>query len=193
MQSPPPLCKYFSWIDHEVPKDIQKDQLEVVLGASGCPKKGFKEAWRKSVVRKRGWSGSNARRGHAKRSLLVRRRGQESLQKLARHKRRMRHVTRRGNGPVWLSKAFASVDSSCNRMKPCQIYHELCSTKARSHVSWTCREWICHLFCPFYRMLEWYTTSIHFYQILEWSSRKHIHNSTQHSSLHPRITHVETN
>ena len=26
MQSPPPLCKYFTWIDHEVPKDIQEDQ-----------------------------------------------------------------------------------------------------------------------------------------------------------------------
>ena len=75
--------------------------MKIVLGASGCSKKGFKDAWRKSVVRKRGWSGSNARRrGHAKRSLLVRRRGQESLQELARHKRRMRHVTGRGNGPV---------------------------------------------------------------------------------------------
>ena len=26
MQSPPPLCKYFTWIDHEVPKDVQEDQ-----------------------------------------------------------------------------------------------------------------------------------------------------------------------
>ncbi|KAF7012727.1 hypothetical protein CFC21_026886 [Triticum aestivum] len=24
--SPPPLCKYFTWIDHEVPKDVQEDQ-----------------------------------------------------------------------------------------------------------------------------------------------------------------------
>src|SRR3989337_528435 len=97
-------------------KMSKRTNMRIVLGASGCSKKGFEEAWRKSVVRRRGWSGRNARRrGHAKRSLLVRRRGQESLQRLARRKRRMRHVTRRGNGPVLLSKAFASVDSSCNR------------------------------------------------------------------------------
>ena len=81
--------------------------------ANGYSKKGFKEAWRKSVVKKRGWSGSNARRrGHAKRNLLVRRRGQESLQRLARCKRRTRHVTRRGNGLALLSRDFASVHSS---------------------------------------------------------------------------------
>ena len=78
-----------------------RTNMKIVLGASGCSKKGLKEAWRKSVIGKRGWSGSNARRrGHVKRSLLVRRRGQESLQRLARHKRTMRYVTRRGNGPV---------------------------------------------------------------------------------------------
>ena len=26
MQSPPPLCKYFMWIDLEVPEDVKKDQ-----------------------------------------------------------------------------------------------------------------------------------------------------------------------
>ena len=26
MQLPPLLCKYFTWIDHEVPKDVQEDQ-----------------------------------------------------------------------------------------------------------------------------------------------------------------------
>ena len=31
MQSPPPLCKYFTWIDHEVPEDVQQDQYEDYL------------------------------------------------------------------------------------------------------------------------------------------------------------------
>ena len=31
MQSPPPLCKYFTWIDHEVPEDVQKDQYQDCL------------------------------------------------------------------------------------------------------------------------------------------------------------------
>ena len=79
----------------------KRTNIEIFLGANAGLKNHFEEVWRRSVVRRRGWSASNARRrGHAKRSLLVRRRGQESLQKLARHKRRMRHVTRRGNGPV---------------------------------------------------------------------------------------------
>ncbi|KAM3389635.1 hypothetical protein ACQJBY_011655 [Aegilops geniculata] len=26
MQSPPPLCKYFTWIDQDVPEDVKKDQ-----------------------------------------------------------------------------------------------------------------------------------------------------------------------
>ncbi|XBI60183.1 hypothetical protein VPH35_041139 [Triticum aestivum] len=29
--SPPPLCKYITWIDHEVPKDVQKNQYEDCL------------------------------------------------------------------------------------------------------------------------------------------------------------------
>ncbi|KAI5017461.1 hypothetical protein ZWY2020_042349 [Hordeum vulgare] len=29
--SPPPVCKYFTWIDHEVPEDAQKDQYEDCL------------------------------------------------------------------------------------------------------------------------------------------------------------------
>ncbi|XBI77991.1 hypothetical protein VPH35_087763 [Triticum aestivum] len=29
--SPTPLCKYFTWIDHEVPEDVQKDQLQDFL------------------------------------------------------------------------------------------------------------------------------------------------------------------
>ena len=31
MQPPPPLCKYFTWIDHEVPKDVEKDKYEDCL------------------------------------------------------------------------------------------------------------------------------------------------------------------
>ena len=31
MQSSPPLCKYFTWIDHEVPEDVQKDQYQDCL------------------------------------------------------------------------------------------------------------------------------------------------------------------
>ena len=109
MQSPPPLCKYFMWIDLEVPEDVKKDQYADCLRRQ----RQFEEAWRKSVVRRRGWSGRNERRrGHAKRNLLVRRRGQESLQRLARRKRRTRHVTRRGNGLALLSRDFASVHSS---------------------------------------------------------------------------------
>ena len=94
-------------------KMSRRTNIKIVLGVSACSKKGFKKAWRKSVVRRRGWSGRNERRReHAKRNLLVRRRGQESLQRLARHKRRTRHVTRRGNGLALLSRDFASVHSS---------------------------------------------------------------------------------
>ena len=31
MQSPPPLCKYFTWIDREVLEDVQKDQYQDCL------------------------------------------------------------------------------------------------------------------------------------------------------------------
>ena len=87
--------------------------IKIVLGVSDGSKNHFEEAWRKSVVKRRVWSGRNKRRrGHAKRNLLVRRRGQESLQRLARRKRRTRHVTRRGNGLALLSRDFASVHSS---------------------------------------------------------------------------------
>ena len=120
MQSPSPLCKYFTWIDHEVPEDVQKDQYQDCLRRQ----RWFEEAWRKSVVKRRGWSGRNERkRGHAKRNLLMRRTRQESLQRLARRKRRMRHMTRRGNGLARLSRDFASVHSSW--------------TRARSHLSST--------------------------------------------------------
>jgi hypothetical protein len=82
-------------------KMSKRTNIKILLGANGSSKNRFEEVWRRSIVRRRGWSGRNERRrGHAKRSLLVRRRGQESLQRLARCKRRMRHVTRRGNGLV---------------------------------------------------------------------------------------------
>ena len=94
-------------------KMSKRTNNKIVLGGNGGSKNRFEEAWRKSVVRRRGWSGRNERRrGHAKRNLLVRRRGQESLQRLARRKRRTRHVTRRGNGLALLSRDFASVHSS---------------------------------------------------------------------------------
>ena len=82
-------------------KMSKRTNIKIVLGGSDGSKNHFQEAWRRSIVRRRGWSERNKRRrGHAKRNLLVGRRGQESLQRLARHKRRMRHVTGRGNGPV---------------------------------------------------------------------------------------------
>ncbi|XBI21645.1 hypothetical protein VPH35_062746 [Triticum aestivum] len=31
MQSPPPLCKYFTWIDQDVPEDVKKDQYRDCL------------------------------------------------------------------------------------------------------------------------------------------------------------------
>ena len=46
-------------------------------------KKHFREAWMKSIVKRRGWSARSVkRRGHARRRLLVKRREQESLQGL---------------------------------------------------------------------------------------------------------------
>jgi len=64
-------------------------------------KKHFREAWMKSVVKRRGWSERNVRRrGHARRRLLVKRREQESLQGLVKPKRRTRHATRKENGLV---------------------------------------------------------------------------------------------
>ena len=70
-------------------------------------KKHCKEPRKKTVVRRRRWSGRNARgRGHAKRRLLVKRRGQESIQGLAMLKQKMRHITRKGNGLVRPNRAF---------------------------------------------------------------------------------------
>ena len=82
----------------------KRTNIEIVLGGNGGLKKHFREAWMKSVIRRRRWKERNARRrGHAKRRLLVKKRGQESLQGLVMHKRRMRHVTRREKGPCFLS------------------------------------------------------------------------------------------
>ena len=45
MQSPPPLCKYFMWIDHEVPEDAQKDQYQDCLRRQ----RWFKESFRRGL------------------------------------------------------------------------------------------------------------------------------------------------
>ena len=56
--------------------------------------KHFREAWTKSIVKRRRWSKRSVRRrGHTRRRLLIKRREQESLQGLVKPKRRMRHAT----------------------------------------------------------------------------------------------------
>ncbi|KAF7050977.1 hypothetical protein CFC21_059266 [Triticum aestivum] len=104
MQSPPPLCKYFTWMIKMFQRMSKRTNIKIVLRGNGGLKKHFRGAWMKSVVRRRRWNKRNARRrGHAKRRMLVQKRGQESLQGLVMHKRRMRHVTRRAKGPCFLS------------------------------------------------------------------------------------------
>ena len=49
MQSPPPLCKYFTWIDHEVPEDVQKDQYQDCLRRQRL----FEERFRRGLEEER--------------------------------------------------------------------------------------------------------------------------------------------
>ena len=49
MQSPPPLCKYFTWIDLEVPEDVKKDQYADCLRRQ----RRFKESFRRGLEEER--------------------------------------------------------------------------------------------------------------------------------------------
>ena len=49
MQSPPPLCKYFTWIDHEMPEDVQKDQYQDCLRRQWR----FEESFRRGLEEER--------------------------------------------------------------------------------------------------------------------------------------------
>ncbi|XBH66172.1 hypothetical protein VPH35_119624 [Triticum aestivum] len=47
--SPPPLCKYFTWIDHEVPEDVQIDQYQDCLRRQRL----FEESFRRGLEEER--------------------------------------------------------------------------------------------------------------------------------------------
>ena len=49
MQSSPPLCKYFMWIDHEVLEDVQKDQYQDCLRR----RQRFEESFRRGLEEER--------------------------------------------------------------------------------------------------------------------------------------------
>ena len=49
MQSPPPLCKYFTWIDLEVPEDVKKDQYQDCLRRQ----RQFEELFRRGLEEER--------------------------------------------------------------------------------------------------------------------------------------------
>ena len=49
MQSPPPLCKYFTWIDLEVPEDVKKDQYQDCLRRQ----RRFEESFRRGLEEER--------------------------------------------------------------------------------------------------------------------------------------------
>ncbi|XBI14532.1 hypothetical protein VPH35_057105 [Triticum aestivum] len=47
--SPPPLCKYFTWIDLEVPEDVKKDQYQDCLRR----RRRFEESFRRGLEEER--------------------------------------------------------------------------------------------------------------------------------------------
>ena len=49
MQSPPLLCKYFTWIDLEVPEDVKKDQYADCLRRQ----RRFEESFRRGLEEER--------------------------------------------------------------------------------------------------------------------------------------------
>ena len=49
MQSPPPLCKYFTWIDLEVPEDVKMDQYQDCLRRQ----RRFEESFRRGLEEER--------------------------------------------------------------------------------------------------------------------------------------------
>ncbi|XBH88200.1 hypothetical protein VPH35_075505 [Triticum aestivum] len=58
--SPPPLCKYFTWIDHEVPKDVQEDQYQDCMRRQRL----FEESFARGLERERREKESYKRKKH---------------------------------------------------------------------------------------------------------------------------------
>ena len=113
MQSPPPLCKYFTWIDDEVPEDVQKDQYQDCLRRQRRFEESFRRGLEEERRQKERMERKKREEERAHQAKLAHE--EERARKLAKAreaKEEDSHVTRRGNGLALLSRDFASVHSS---------------------------------------------------------------------------------